>query len=107
VPAATEREIVALRRRGLSYAAIADLLEERGVQTVDRGRRWWPSTVRNVCVREGVPDPGLRRGLAPMGDVDEALRLRREGVTQRAIANLLGVSPMTVSRILRRTGHHA
>jgi hypothetical protein len=36
------------RRRGNSLRAIADGLTADGVATVHGGRRWWPSTVRQV-----------------------------------------------------------
>jgi hypothetical protein len=34
------------RKKGLSYAAIADKLNEAGVPTAQGGRRWYPATVR-------------------------------------------------------------
>jgi DNA invertase Pin-like site-specific DNA recombinase len=49
-PTVMPRAVVARMRRdrakGLSYAAIADKLNEAGVPTAQGGRRWYPATVR-------------------------------------------------------------
>ncbi|MCD9624220.1 recombinase family protein [Rhabdothermincola salaria] len=44
-------EILSLRSQGLSYRAIAEALNDRGVPTAQGGRRWYPATVRKICLR--------------------------------------------------------
>lgn len=45
-----EREILQLRAEGTSYYGIAKHLTETGA--VCRGKRWHPSTVRDICLRQ-------------------------------------------------------
>ncbi len=55
---AVVRRIKALRRRGETFEAIAQLLNREGVPTKRGGNRWWATTVRNVVVRSAVVPPG-------------------------------------------------
>jgi DNA invertase Pin-like site-specific DNA recombinase len=48
LPDEVRRRIRRERKRGRSYGAIADRLNEDGVPTAHGGQRWWPSTVRAV-----------------------------------------------------------
>jgi len=54
VPDDVTRNIVTLRRSGLSAQAIAKALDASGVPTPSGGRRWHHSVVRDVIRREGV-----------------------------------------------------
>jgi hypothetical protein len=42
----TVERIITMRRRGLTFQAIADALEASGA-TTQKGGRWWPMTVKN------------------------------------------------------------
>jgi hypothetical protein len=44
--------IAAMRREGMTFAAIAGLLNQAGVRPFGAGRRWYAQTVRAVCIRE-------------------------------------------------------
>lgn len=48
-----------LRKRGLTFEAIAQLLNSEAVPTKRGGKRWWATTVRNLVVRP-VPVPCRR-----------------------------------------------
>jgi DNA invertase Pin-like site-specific DNA recombinase len=47
----TVDRILELRGQGLSFAAIAKVLNTAGVPASRDGRQWWPSTVRKVALR--------------------------------------------------------
>jgi DNA invertase Pin-like site-specific DNA recombinase len=49
LPDKVRMRIVRMRDRGLTYRAIADALNEEGVQTAHAGVKWYPSTVRKVA----------------------------------------------------------
>ena len=60
-PARLSQEVVermqAARAEGLTYAAIAERLNEQGVPTAQGGRRWYPATVRSTLERtRGGPE---------------------------------------------------
>lgn len=46
----TRRAIIASRHAGLTFAAIADDLNDRGVKPVAGGARWYPATVRRIAI---------------------------------------------------------
>ena len=48
MPGAIAQRIVGLRAEGYTLQAIADLLTDEGVPTVQGGRRWYPSTIAKV-----------------------------------------------------------
>jgi DNA invertase Pin-like site-specific DNA recombinase len=56
----TRRKIVAMRTRGMTYRAIAEALDGKGVPTAQGGARWYPSTVRKVVQTEGHDGGGGR-----------------------------------------------
>lgn len=58
---ATVRRIRGARRRGLSFAAIAERLNADGVPTAQGGQRWYPATVRAILLRATASKPGRRR----------------------------------------------
>jgi len=47
----TVDRILELRGQGLTFAAIAKVLNTAGVPASRDGRQWWPSTVRKVALR--------------------------------------------------------
>jgi DNA invertase Pin-like site-specific DNA recombinase len=51
LPVAVARRMSRLRNRGMTYKAIADVLNEEGVPTGQGGVRWYPATVRKVLSR--------------------------------------------------------
>ena len=51
VPQAVVRRIQRLRRRGDSFRAIADSLNQDGVRTAQGGKEWYAATVRHVLLR--------------------------------------------------------
>jgi hypothetical protein len=57
-PESLEEEIVARikaeRRAGSSFAAIAAALNDDGITPAHGGARWWPATVRKVCLAAGA-----------------------------------------------------
>jgi len=53
LPAEVRRRISRARKRGRSYAAIADRLNRDQVPTAHGGARWWASTVRAVLQSAG------------------------------------------------------
>lgn len=50
VPPDVTRKIRRWRREGKSYRAIADKLNEASVPTAQGGLRWYPATVRKMCL---------------------------------------------------------
>ncbi len=54
LPAAVRRKIRRKRDAGLSFAAIAEALNEAGVPTAHDGRRWYSSTVSAAVRTEGA-----------------------------------------------------
>jgi len=53
VPDPVRRRIAGERKRGRSYAAVAERLNRDQVPTAHGGSRWWPSTVRSVLQSAG------------------------------------------------------
>jgi DNA invertase Pin-like site-specific DNA recombinase len=51
LPVAVSKRLALLRGRGMTYAAIADVLNADGVPTGQGGARWYPATVRKVLSR--------------------------------------------------------
>jgi hypothetical protein len=45
------KRIMALRKKGLGYPAIARELNEAGIAPFGGGRAWYGPTVRHVCIR--------------------------------------------------------
>jgi DNA invertase Pin-like site-specific DNA recombinase len=52
VPSAVRARIATLRMEGASWRAVADTLNEDGVPTGQRGRRWYASTVRKLFLAD-------------------------------------------------------
>lgn len=50
VPLTTVRRTRKLRADGMTYQAIAGVLNAQGVPTGQGGRQWWPATVRKVLL---------------------------------------------------------
>jgi DNA invertase Pin-like site-specific DNA recombinase len=48
--AETIRRMKEMRAGGMSYGAMARTLNEEGIPT-EKGKRWWPSTVRQILMR--------------------------------------------------------
>src|SRR5207237_5352333 len=48
IPNAVRSRIIAMRSDGLTYRAIADMLNVDDVPRGHRGSKWWPSTIQNV-----------------------------------------------------------
>jgi len=44
------RAILQMRKKGLTFRAIAGRLNDQGVPTAQGGREWYPATVRKVCL---------------------------------------------------------
>jgi transposase InsO family protein len=88
------------RRLSRSEAAIAFGVTAKVV-------RRWEGRYR-LHGRAGMTDrssrPHAQPGSTPKAVVDQIIALRRQRLTGRHIAQLTGVSPATVSRILRRAG---
>jgi len=51
MPPAVERRIKRDRAKGLSFAVIADRLNNDEVPTAQGGVRWYPATVRSTLIR--------------------------------------------------------
>lgn len=51
LPVAVAKRISRLRKRGMSYKAISDVLNEEEVPTGQGGAKWYPATVRKVLSR--------------------------------------------------------
>lgn len=51
VPRDVVRRLVALRRQGHGWRAIAKRMNTAGVPPVGGGKRWWPGTVRVILLR--------------------------------------------------------
>lgn len=50
LPADIVQRIISERSRGTTLAVIADRLNDEGVPTAQGGLRWYPATVRKVCL---------------------------------------------------------
>jgi DNA invertase Pin-like site-specific DNA recombinase len=48
LPDATRKRLMRMRKRGLTFRAIAEAVNEEGVPTAQGGVKWYPSTVRKV-----------------------------------------------------------
>jgi DNA invertase Pin-like site-specific DNA recombinase len=109
------RQILALRRGGLSYSAIAASLNGAGMRPRPRVARkstealarssdsglWSASSVRSVCLRAAKPLPA--RGRAEMAQEQRAveariLELRKAGTPYRTIAQTLDLEGMKPRR---------
>jgi DNA invertase Pin-like site-specific DNA recombinase len=51
VPVAVSKRLSLLRKSGMSYHAIADMVNSEGIPTAQGGARWYAATVRKVLVR--------------------------------------------------------
>jgi DNA invertase Pin-like site-specific DNA recombinase len=49
----TRQRIIAMRRQGMSYRAIASTLEQDGTPTARQGSRWHPETIRAIVTAAG------------------------------------------------------
>jgi len=58
LPVAIPRRLSRLRSRGLTYQAIADLLNAEGMPTAQGGAKWYPATVRKVLASYSASRPG-------------------------------------------------
>jgi DNA invertase Pin-like site-specific DNA recombinase len=45
------KRIVEMRKEGMAYAKIANRLEEDGVPCHEKAKKWWPESIKKICLR--------------------------------------------------------
>lgn len=93
---------IELYKSGMTYRAIADLFTTNGVKTTHQ-------TVAKVITKAGINRTQAPQNHAPVKPKtlekgQDILTLRKQGLTQVAIASQLGISTISVSRVLKLNG---
>lgn len=107
---ATERRTPGTRGPSCDYDLVVRLYTDERLTITQIGARtgYAPATIRRALDTRGVERDALRRASAGIGfDVDEAIRLSREGVTIAELAKRFGYSVDHLGRTMREHGHSA
>jgi DNA-binding NarL/FixJ family response regulator len=93
---------IELYKSGMTYRAIADLFTANGAKTTHQ-------TVAKVITKAGINRTQAPQNHAPvkpktLEKEQDILTLRKQGLTQVAIASQLGISTTSVSRVLKLNG---